>query len=164
MNLNNAYKVYCCLYEKHHPGRDPMSLRECINNLTHSLLQQGPSMRERERERGVGAPPSATKNLYSTCSGEGRKVRIDSNRPAFTSPTAAHGRGAVHTGGARSSDASSRGAYKQQQAFKKRKRLQPGRVHQPIPCIVRGKSNTSGSGVRCMYSKCRDLISKPTRE
>jgi hypothetical protein len=20
MNLNNAYKVYCCLYEKHHPG------------------------------------------------------------------------------------------------------------------------------------------------
>jgi hypothetical protein len=30
MNLNNAYKVYCCLYEKHHPGRDSMPSRECI--------------------------------------------------------------------------------------------------------------------------------------
>jgi hypothetical protein len=69
------------------------------------------------RQRGVGVPPSATKNLDSTCSGEGRKVQIGSNRPAFTSPTAAHGRGAVHTGSARSSDVRSRGVYKQQQAF-----------------------------------------------
>jgi hypothetical protein len=37
-NSNNAYKVYVCLHNKHHPGRDPMSLREYIINLTHSLL------------------------------------------------------------------------------------------------------------------------------
>jgi hypothetical protein len=70
MNLNNAYKIYFCLYNKHHPGRDPMKMRDCINNLTHSLLQQGPSM----REKGVGAPPRATKNLEMSSSGDGRKV------------------------------------------------------------------------------------------
>jgi hypothetical protein len=85
MNLNNAYKVYCCLYEKHHPGRKPMPLKQCISNLTHSLLQQGPTM----RQRGVGAPPSATNNPETSSSGEGRKIRSDSSRPAFTSPTAA---------------------------------------------------------------------------
>jgi hypothetical protein len=59
MNSNNAYKVYVCLHNKYHRGRDPMPLRLCINNLTHSLLQQGLDM----RQRGYGAPPSATKDI-----------------------------------------------------------------------------------------------------
>jgi hypothetical protein len=56
MNLNNAYKIYCSLYNKHHPGRDQMEMRDCIKNLTHSVLQQGPDM----RQQGVGAPPRAS--------------------------------------------------------------------------------------------------------
>jgi hypothetical protein len=36
MNLNNAYKIYCVHYKKHHPGRKPLKLKHCINNLTHS--------------------------------------------------------------------------------------------------------------------------------
>jgi hypothetical protein len=69
-NMNHAHKVYCVLYKKHHPERKPMELKPCINNLTHSLLQEGEEM----RQRGVGAPPSATKNLDSSCSGEGRSI------------------------------------------------------------------------------------------
>ena len=34
---------------------------------------QGPEL----RQRGMGAPPSATENLDSSCSGDGRKVRSD---------------------------------------------------------------------------------------
>jgi hypothetical protein len=79
MNSNNAYKVYYCLYKKHHPGRDPMPLRDCINNLTHSLLQQGPSM----RERGIGAPPNPVKIIETSSSGDGRKIQTDSSRPHF---------------------------------------------------------------------------------
>ena len=73
MNLNNAYKVYKFLYNKDHPGVKELILEPCISNLTRSLLQQGPEM----RQRGMEAPPSATKNLDSSCSGDGRKVRSD---------------------------------------------------------------------------------------
>ena len=41
MNLNNAYKIYTTLYAKHHPGCKPMEMRDCVIDLTHSLLQQG---------------------------------------------------------------------------------------------------------------------------
>jgi hypothetical protein len=70
MNSNNAYKVYVCLHKKHHRGRDPMPLRECIKKLTHSLLQQGLNM----RQRGYGAPPSATNDISTSSSGEGRSI------------------------------------------------------------------------------------------
>ena len=73
MNRNNAYKVYKFLYNKDHPGVKELILEPCISNLTRSLLQQGPEM----RQRGMEAPPSATKNLDSSCSGDGRKVRSD---------------------------------------------------------------------------------------
>jgi hypothetical protein len=36
-----------------------MKLKDCINNLTHSLLQQGPSM----RERSLGPPPNAVNRI-----------------------------------------------------------------------------------------------------
>jgi hypothetical protein len=61
MNANNAYKIYVCLYKKHHPGRESMELRHCITNLTHSLLQQGPSM----RERSSGPPPNAVDSFQA---------------------------------------------------------------------------------------------------
>jgi hypothetical protein len=67
MNSSNAYKDYVCLHIKHHRGRDPIPLRECINNLTHSLLQKGIDM----RQRGYGAPPSATNDITTSSSGEG---------------------------------------------------------------------------------------------
>ena len=70
MNLNNAYKVHKFLYNKDHPGVKKLILEPCINNLTRSLLQQGPEL----RQRGMGAPPSATENPDSSCSGDGRKV------------------------------------------------------------------------------------------
>jgi hypothetical protein len=45
ISSNNAYKVYVCIHKKHHPNRKAMTLRECINKLTHSLLQKGLDMR-----------------------------------------------------------------------------------------------------------------------
>jgi hypothetical protein len=71
-----------------------MELRDCITNLTHSLLQQGPKM----RQRGTGAPPSATKNLDTTSSGEGKSVQSDKFTQPFETPPGAHGTGAVHAG------------------------------------------------------------------
>jgi hypothetical protein len=67
MNANNAYKIYCVLYTIHHPGRAPMEMKDCINNLTHSLLQQGEDI----WQRSYGATPSATKDLTSTTSRDG---------------------------------------------------------------------------------------------
>jgi hypothetical protein len=38
MNLNNAYKIFCCLYKKHHPDQPIiMPLKNCIHNSTHPL-------------------------------------------------------------------------------------------------------------------------------
>jgi hypothetical protein len=51
----------------------------------------------------------------------------------------------------------SRSKLKIQHACKKRQKQQPGRVHQPVPCLVRGKSNVSGSGNYCKYKKCPGL-------
>jgi hypothetical protein len=78
----------------------------------------------------------------------------------------AHGTGAVHGGTPRSSPSTvcPRAIYKQQLAFKRRKKIQPDRVHQPMPCIVRGTSDVSGSGVRCMYKKCPGLNNKSKRK
>jgi hypothetical protein len=146
MNANNAYKIYCCLYREHHSGRDPMELRDCITNLTHSLLQQGPKM----RQRGTRAPPSATKNLETTSSGEGRSVRSDKFTQPFETPPGAHGTGAVHAGTTQTpvSCVTARAIYYQQVALSKLKRRQPGRNHQSQAMIV------SSSGRDCRYKNC----------
>jgi hypothetical protein len=62
-----------CPYTIHHPGRAPMEMKDCINNLIHSLLQQGDDI----RQRSYGAAPSATKDLTTTTSGDGRATRAD---------------------------------------------------------------------------------------
>jgi hypothetical protein len=155
MNMNNAYKVYRVLYKKSHGGRDPMKLGPCIKNLTHSLLQQGLEM----RRRGCGAPPSATKNLDTTCSGEGRKVRSDAVTQPFESPPGAHGTGAIHTGSDRTlvSTVTARALYYQQVAFTKLKKRQPGRSHQSQAMVV------NSSGRDCRYKKCLGFV-KQNRE
>jgi hypothetical protein len=50
-----------------------MEMKDCINNLIHSLLQQGDDI----RQRSYGAAPSATKDLTTTTSGDGRATRAD---------------------------------------------------------------------------------------
>jgi hypothetical protein len=147
MNLNNAYKVYCCLYKKYHPGRDPMKLKDCINNLTHSLLQQGPSM----RERGVGAPPNPVKNLETSSSGEGKRIRCSAKQQPFTSPTTATPRVRAGTPNSTMSSLSTRGIYYQQAAYSRMKNEQPGRNHISVPMII------SGSGRLCQWDKCPGL-------
>ncbi|OEU07215.1 hypothetical protein FRACYDRAFT_251559 [Fragilariopsis cylindrus CCMP1102] len=99
MNLNNAYKLYSFIYKWIHPGRKEMPLKECIHNLTHSLLQRG-----------------------------------DAIQP-FESPPA-HAHGGTHAGTTRSSTEGLLVGI-----------LQPDRVHQPMPCLVRIKDpDKAGSG------------------
>jgi hypothetical protein len=74
MNLNNTYRIYKWLYNKYHPEDKAMGLKPCINNLAHSLLQQGSEM----RQRGSGAPPKATKDITISSSVDGRRARSDS--------------------------------------------------------------------------------------
>jgi hypothetical protein len=139
MNINNTYKVYCYLYKKYHPTRVVMPLKECIHNLTHSLLQRGASI----RKRGYGTSPSPTKDIRTSSSVEGRKVRKDSVRQPKHPPPAVHGTGAIHFCSS-TSDVSSRTIHKQQQAFRKWKRHQTWRRHQSVPNLV------TGSGPHCM--------------
>jgi hypothetical protein len=147
MNTNNAYKVYCCLYKMYHPGRDPMKLKDCINNLTHSLLQQGPTM----RQRGVGAPPSATKNLETSCSGEGRSIRSNAKQQPCASSTAGTVLCATYnttTPRTPIASMSVRSLYYQQAAYSRMKNGQPWRNHISVLVIV------SGSGRSCQWDKC----------
>ena len=93
---------------------------------------------------------------------DGRSIRSDSVIQPFSSP-AAHGT-RTDIGTPRSSSTtefSSRNKRKKQQAFKKRQKLQPDRVHQPMPCLVRSKDNDKpGSGPYCKYEKCPGFKSK----
>jgi hypothetical protein len=58
---------------------------------------------------------------------------------------------------------SARGLHYQQVAFKKRKRDYISRVHQPMPMLVRGTGEKSGSGNHCRYKKCPGLNNKNKR-
>ena len=102
------------------------------------------------RRRGVGPPPSATKDLATSCPGEGNKIRCDSEYQPFPTPPAAQGDGAVHDGAPKSSlsDVSARGIHFQQAAFNRLKKDQPRRNHLPVPVIV------TGAGRNCKYDKC----------
>jgi hypothetical protein len=163
MTSNNSYNFFCALYTKYHPGKDPMELKDCINNVTHSLLQEGDDI----RQRSYDAPPSLTKDLISSTSSDGRAIGSDAKNQPFTSPTPANGSGATHactSSNTPGSAMSARGLHYQQVAFKKRKRDYISRVHQPMPMLVRGTGEKSGSGNHCQYKKCRGQnIKKKTR-
>jgi hypothetical protein len=140
---------YRYLYNKYHPTQVVMPLKESIHNLTHSLLQRGDDMRLRK----CPPAPSATKDITTSSSQEGRKVRTDSLRQAHK-PIYPHGAGGVHAGIPQPIDSSSpHGRRYQQCAFSRRRLQQPWRVHQPVPMLVRGLDG-KGSGPRCSYKKC----------
>ena len=141
MNLNNAYKVHKFLYNKDHPGVKKLILEPCINNFTCSLLQQGPEL----RQRGMGAPPSATENLDSSCSGDGRKVRSDETWQSFASPT-----GTVQTGTPQTpvSGITAQALHYQQVALNQINNCQLGRSYISVPIVV------DNSGWYCVYKKC----------
>ena len=148
ININNAYKLYVALFTEHHPNSIPMPLKECIHNLAHSLLQQGDDV----RRRGVGASPSAVKDITTSVCSDGRKVRSDAHRQPF-SPTIPNGQGQVHTGTAHTptSSVSTRALHYQQAAFHAQKRKHPWRSHQPVPILAKG------TGHYCQYKKCPGL-------
>jgi hypothetical protein len=93
VNINNSNKVFCFLYKKYHRGQVVMPIKEAVHNLTHSFLQRGDPM----RQRGYGASPSATEDITTSSSNEGKQVRRDSVRQPFIPEAVAHGTGAVHT-------------------------------------------------------------------
>jgi hypothetical protein len=71
------------------------------------------------RQRGYGAPPSATKDITTSLSSEGKQVRRNSVRQPFVPETLGNGTGAVHTGNHQPTDYSSpRGRHYQQCAFR----------------------------------------------
>jgi hypothetical protein len=77
MTCNNSYSFFCALYNIiYHQGRTPMELKDCINNVSHSLLQEGDDI----RQRSYGAPPSATKDITSTTLSDGRATRADAKK------------------------------------------------------------------------------------
>jgi hypothetical protein len=132
-----------------------MPLTECINNLTHSLLQQGLDM----RQKGYGAPRSATKDITTTSSGESRSIGSDTNHQPFETRPGPHGTGALHIGRTRTpvSSITPRALYYQQAVFKTLKRKQPGRSHQSQAMIA------NSSGRDCRYKKYLGF-NKPRRD
>jgi hypothetical protein len=150
MNINNAKKIFCFLYKKYHPNQVVMPIKEGIHNLTHSLLQRSDDMRQRK----FGPPPSATKDITTSSSTEGRKVRTDSIQKPYIPEALAHGTGAAYVGIPQPIDHSSpRGRHYQQCIFSRRRLQQPWRVYQPVPILVRGLDG-KGSVPRCQYKKC----------
>ena len=119
-----------------------MLMRSCINDLTHSLLQQGSEI----RTRGFGDAPSATKDITTTSSSlDGRKLRSDAVRQHFTSPTAT----VTGTPQTPASAITARALRYRQVDFKRQKQLQPGRNHLSVPMVVEDKKLSY-----CKYIKC----------
>ena len=129
-----------------------MEMKDCINNLTHSLLQQGDEI----RQRSYGVSPSATKDLTSTTSTDGRKKRADAKDQPFSPAPGSHGSGAVQAGTPQtpSSTLSCSGLRRRQVAFKKMKKHQTGRNHLSVPMVV------TDSGRECRYEKCPGFNTK----
>jgi hypothetical protein len=135
-----------------------MEMKDCINNLTHSLLQNG----EEIRQRSYGAPPLPTEDLTSTSSGDGQATRADARNQPFMSPTASHGSGGIHAGTPRTpaSTITASALYRKEISFNQRKRDYVARVHQSMPMLARGTGEKSGSGNHCRYKKCPGLNNK----
>jgi hypothetical protein len=49
------------------------------------------------RQRGYGAPPSATKDITTSSSGEGRTIQSDPDCQPFDTPPGPHGTRGIHT-------------------------------------------------------------------
>ena len=73
MTGNNAYKVYRFLVDKYTPLRQPLCTKKAIQEMTHFLLQYGPSMRKQSAEHAPFTKDIST--AYGTTGG--RKTRSD---------------------------------------------------------------------------------------
>jgi hypothetical protein len=119
-------------------------------------------------QRGYGAPPKCyTKEITTSFSTDGRKIRTDSIKQPPPPPPAAHGTGAVHAGTSRSSDVSNRTIFKQQQALSRRKKA----TARETSSISRNDStktirtvDTKNVPVSISKSKQHELIEQPTGE
>jgi hypothetical protein len=111
------------------------------------------------RQYSYGAAPSAAKDLTTTSSGDGRAIRSDAKNQPFTSPTASNGTGATHADTPRTpgSTLTPMDIYHKEIRFNRRKRDYVSRAHQPMPMLVRGTGEKSGSGSVCVYKKCPGL-------
>ena len=107
--------------------------------------------------RGYGATPNPTKDITTSSSVDGRKVRTDSVRQPFTStptPTVTTGTPQTPVSGI-----CARALRFRQGKFKRQKQLQPGRNHISIPVVVKDNKATS----YCKYKKCPGLNSGAKR-
>ena len=73
ININNAYKVYEYLVNKHTPGRCYYDLKEAIDEAAHALLQRVDSMRLQKVEH-----PVHVRNLETMWDkGSGKRMQTD---------------------------------------------------------------------------------------
>jgi hypothetical protein len=99
------------------------------------------------------------KNLETSSSGDGRKVRSTAKRQPFASAPAAQGNTrAACTPQTPVSTLSARALYYQKAAFNRMKNEQPGRNHISVPVIV------SSSGRDCRYKKCPGFSTSSNRK
>ena len=142
------YKLYCALVEDHSATLrlkyKPQSLRECVQTLAYSLLQQGDPIRRRES----GLQPAAVPDIASPI---GRKIRADAKlRFRTVSP-----QGMNHSRTPLNPHAWTRSAiYKQQKSMKQMLEKQPWRTHQSIATVCKN------DGGDCQYNHCPGLLRK----
>ena len=134
MNMNNAYKIYEYLVNKHTPGRCYYDSKEAIDEAAHALLQRGDSMRLHKAEHPVHVNNLAT--MWDTESG--KRMRTD-----------AQGAVADHVR-AREDMA----VCQVLRNLKKKQRLNPWCTHQSIAHKVREK---------CSFAGCTNLRNRNTK-
>ena len=145
MNLNNAYQLYCAVLEEG-TNYKPMLLRDCTQDLTLDLLNQGTPMRERD----AGAPPTG-----GVLSPGGREGRRDAKH-AFRSPVA---QGRNHPQTPRLDPVGMRAtAYMQKVKFDKILKQQQWRSHQSMATA------TPQPGGYCGYVHCPNRTKRDNRE
>ena len=100
------------------------------------------------RLRGTGAPPSAVKDLTTTQSSGGRKVRIDKKRQFTPSPT---GPQHAETPRLQTEDPHRSTVHRRQSRSTRLIMQQPWRSHQSVPIAVKNQ------GGDCQYALCPGL-------
>ena len=73
MSMNNAYKIYRALVEKHTPGRRGLDMGDAVKEMTHALAQRGEPMRKQRAEHPAWIRPLSDPFGWMA----GRKLRKD---------------------------------------------------------------------------------------
>jgi hypothetical protein len=157
MNTNNSYKIYCSLYKKYHPGRDPMELKDCINNLTHSLLHFNKAMIWGREPVELHQVLLRTWYLLLQVTGEVLKLMLRTNRlHQYTVHMVLEEYMPVLLKHRLLLSLLEVSTIKNLLLINERGRDYIRRVHQPMLMIVRGTGEKSGSGARWDYKKWWD--------